>query len=343
MLPHTALRFQEDPRNRKLTLSQYAKNLALPMGITHILSFSQNEERLNLRLARLPEGPTLSFRVHRFSLSRHVKGLQKRPVSWTSSLRDHPPVVVTNNFGDASVAPHIKLMRITFQNLFPQINVSTVQLNECRRVVLFNLVEEEVVEEGREGTMKTIQMVQMRHYAVKATPVGVHRRVRRVVQAKVPNLHRCRDIADYLAGEIVSDAASDSEAEEDDSCQVQLPDRYVGRGNAKSQRSALKLVEVGPRLSLELLKVEKGLGAGDVLYHAHVRKTPEEAAALKARKEGEAADRAARRAQQEANVERKRRAVQEKKEGKRQRREEREQAAMEALRQGQRIETSDSD
>lgn len=72
MLPYTALHFKEDPKNRKLTLQQYSKNLALPMGISHILAFAQNQEKLNLRLARTPEGPTLHFRVHQFSLAKHI-------------------------------------------------------------------------------------------------------------------------------------------------------------------------------------------------------------------------------------------------------------------------------
>src|SRR6056300_1543738 len=42
MLPYTAVNFREDARNRKLTLTQYAQHLALPMGITHILAFSQS-------------------------------------------------------------------------------------------------------------------------------------------------------------------------------------------------------------------------------------------------------------------------------------------------------------
>lgn len=342
MLPYTALHFQEDPKNRKLTLAQYATNLALPMGITHILSFSQNQERLNLRLARTPQGPTLSYRVHRFSLNRHIKGLQKRPVSYTASMSSNPPVVVTNNFGDANSSPHIKLMRITFQNLFPAINVSSVKLSECRRVVLFNLVSEDYTDE-KDGTSKTRQVVQMRHYAIKATPV-VHRRVRRLAQEKIPNLGKCQDIADYLMGNAIqSDAASDSEPEDDPSHVVQLPDKYVGKGNTKSQKSALKLVEIGPRLSFELIKVEKGLGAGDVLYHAHVHKSPEEAAALKARKEKEANLKQQRRAEQEANVERKRKAEEEKRQAKRKRKEEREQAAMEALRNGQAVEEDGED
>jgi len=393
MLPYTALKFEEDPKNRKLTLNQYATHLALPMGITHILSFSQNQERLNLRLARLPEGPTLSFRVHRFSLNRQIKALQKRPVSDSPSLHANPPIVVTNNFGSAgtsggesntNVAPHIKLLRITFQNLFPAINVSTVKLSDCRRVVLFNLLHEEVEDEevvvernndwddtnnndndddddgapkkaedqkrknpnSKTSNPKTVQkkikqIVEMRHYAIKATPVGVHRRVRRLVQAKLPNLHKCQDISDYLSGAIIqSDAPSDSEAEDDPNHIVQLPDHYVGKGNAKDRKSALKLVELGPRLSMELIKVEKGLGSGDVLYHALVQKSPQEAAALKARKEQERLEKEQRKAQQEANVERKRKALEEKRETKRKRKEEREQAIMDSLKQ--QVEDDDS-
>ena len=102
----------------------------------------------------------------------------------------------------------------------------------------------------------------------------------------------------------------------------------------KAQKSALKLVELGPRLTMELVKVEKGLGTGDVMYHAYIHKSPEEAAALKARKEREAELKQQRRAQQQANVERKRQAAEAKREAKRQRKEERQQAALEALRSG---------
>lgn len=62
-----------------------------------------------------------------------------------------------------------------------------------------------------------------------------------------------------------------------------LPDRFVGKGNMKAQQSAMKLTELGPRLTLELFKVEQGVNEGDVLYHKFVHKTPAEAAAIKAK------------------------------------------------------------
>lgn len=67
------------------------------------------------------------------------------------------------------------------------------------------------------------------------------------------------------------------------SVQVTLPDRFIGKGNAKSQQSAMKLTELGPRLTLEIFKVEQGVNEGDVLYHKFVHKTPAEAAKIKAK------------------------------------------------------------
>lgn len=57
----------------------------------------------------------------------------------------------------------------------------------------------------------------------------------------------------------------------------------MGKGNAKAQQSSMKLSEIGPRITMELYKVEKGLAEGDVLYHKFEQKTAAEAAALKAK------------------------------------------------------------
>lgn len=66
-------------------------------------------------------------------------------------------------------------MRITFQHMFPTINTKTVKLSDCRRVVLYHYHKDE-------GT------VEMRHYAIRAQPVGVSTAVKRILQSRVPNL-----------------------------------------------------------------------------------------------------------------------------------------------------------
>jgi ribosome biogenesis protein SSF1/2 len=221
--------------------------------------------------------------------------------------------------------------------MFPAINVATVRLKECRRVVLFHLIEETEEGEGENGEPEVKQRIEMRHYAIKATPVGVNRKVRRLIQSKIPNLNKVQDIADYITGNSNAttsvDAASDSEPE-DSNAVVELSQNYAGRGNRSQGKSALKLVELGPRLSLELIKVEQGLGDGNVMYHAHIHKSPEEAKSIQEKAEGKIRLKESRRQEQERNVERKRTAKEEKRETKKRRKEEREQAAMDDLRNG---------
>ncbi len=63
--------------------------------------------------------------------------------------------------------------------------------------------------------------------------------------------------------------------------QVVLPDKFGGKGNEKSQKSAIKLIEIGPRMTLELFKVESGLCEGDILYHKFETKSAAEALRIK--------------------------------------------------------------
>jgi ribosome biogenesis protein SSF1/2 len=85
-----------------------------------------------------------------------------------------PPLVVLNNFGQSEES-QVKLMRITFQHMFPNINTKTVKLSDCRRVVLYHYHKVE-------GT------VEMRHYAIRAQPVGVSSAVKRILQSRIPDL-----------------------------------------------------------------------------------------------------------------------------------------------------------
>lgn len=95
----------------------------------------------------------------------------------------------------------MKLMRITFQHMFPTINTKTVKLSDCRRVVLYHYHKDE-------GT------VEMRHYAIKAQPVGVSSAVKRILQSRIPNLGDLEDVSQFLEG-AGGGAASDSEAEDE--------------------------------------------------------------------------------------------------------------------------------
>lgn len=73
---------------------------------------------------------------------------------------------------------------------------------------------------------------------------------------------------------------SESEFEDDGTTHVTLPQKLVSRGNMEEGKSAIRLTELGPRLTLQLMKVEDGLLDGAVLYHDHIEKTEEEKAEI---------------------------------------------------------------
>lgn len=90
-----------------------------------------------------------------------------------------------------------------------------------------------------------------------------------------------------------------------DENEVILSQQLRSRGNLKSNQSAIRLTEIGPRMTLELVKIEDGLCDGEVLYHTHVSKTPEEVAELRQRTMEKKRLKEQRKREQEENVKRK--------------------------------------
>lgn len=97
--------------------------MAGELGVTHFLIFSRTETNTNLRICRVPRGPTLTFRVVEYALAKDCLALQKAPK--TSSM-DYvsSPLLVLNNFKQEG--KQFKLMTAMLQNMFPAIDVQTV-------------------------------------------------------------------------------------------------------------------------------------------------------------------------------------------------------------------------
>lgn len=75
--------------------------------------------------------------------------------------------------------------------------------------------------------------------------------------------------------------ASESEAEDDEQSHVVLAQTLKSIGNLEDCKSSVKLHEIGPRLTMQLIKIEEGLLTGEVLYHDHVVKTEDEKESLR--------------------------------------------------------------
>lgn len=72
---------------------------------------------------RLPRGPTLTFKIHSFSLARDVISKLKKQMVYGEAFKN-APLVILNNFSGEGM--QLKLIASTFQNMFPTINLTTV-------------------------------------------------------------------------------------------------------------------------------------------------------------------------------------------------------------------------
>uniref|UniRef100_A0A1B0DDN7 Uncharacterized protein n=1 Tax=Phlebotomus papatasi TaxID=29031 RepID=A0A1B0DDN7_PHLPP len=193
---------------------------------------------------------------------KEVIAAQRKPYI-DDKAYESAPLVVLNSF--SGEGKHLKLMAQVFQNMFPTINVSTVKLARIRRCVLFSY-------------NPTSKLIDVRHFAIRVLPVGVSRSVKKLVTGKIPNLAKCEDIADFIEK---ANGLSDSEFEDDEASHVVLPQDLPSRGNLQNQKSAIKLHELGPRMTIQLMKIEEGLFNGEVLFHELVVKTEEEKDAIR--------------------------------------------------------------
>ncbi|KAK7609524.1 Brix domain-containing protein [Phyllosticta paracitricarpa] len=341
MEPNTAARLKERKSNK---LRDYT-TMAGPLGVTHLLLFSKSTSgNTNLRLAKSPRGPTLHFRVEKYSLCKDIQRAQKHPI--TGGHEYHTaPLLVMNNFTSSQTATapsptnpipkHLEALTTTmFQSLFPPISPAATPLTSIRRVLLLNRVPD--------PSDPNAYMIQFRHYAITSKPVrkDVPRSLRRLDRATrdakhrgLPNLGRLEDAADYLldpdadtgAGGYTS--ASETEVETDAEVEVLETTRKVLNRKDKQraaaaaaaaenaskapnvrtsvEKKAIKLVELGPRMTLRLQKVEEGLCGGKVMWHEHISKTAEEVRAMDKMWDSRRKEKEERKRVQRENVERK--------------------------------------
>jgi ribosome biogenesis protein SSF1/2 len=292
MEPYTGTKLQESRKNKLKDFIHVASGL----GVTHMVSIQHHDLGPTLRILKSPKGPTLTFRISQYSLVNDIMAMQRKPHSpGASNEYLHAPLVVLNGFSGTD--PFKQLLSTTLQNMFPPIDVNNLDLKQCRRVVLFNLLGTQKDDQGQSDVL-----VDMRHYLINASPVGIKKTVKKIVKGKVPNLGRFKDMEDYVlhGQDLVS---SDSEAEEGSESLVVLPQNFVGAGNVKSQSSAVRLKEIGPRITMKLLKIEDGVSSGMVLYHHSITKSESEMKEQDARKAQKEMEKARRRSVQQRNVE----------------------------------------
>ncbi|XP_065319008.1 protein Peter pan-like isoform X1 [Gordionus sp. m RMFG-2023] len=237
-------------------------SIAGTFHIHHIISFSMTETAYNMRICRVPHGPTLFFKLIGATLAREVDQLIRKPIKNKALFSDHPLLIMS---GFNKLDMHHKILSNTFQNMIPSIDIIKVNLNKIKRCLLI-----------RYDTKNDV--IDIRHYAIKVNPCGINKGLTKIVKGKkVPNMSDFNDIHDYVTRDQVSESEIEIDGPEN---QIVLPQNISGKGNIKSHQSAIRLVEMGPRISLKLIKIEDGLCQGKVIYHHYIKKSPDELSRL---------------------------------------------------------------
>eukprot|EP01132_Coremiostelium_polycephalum_P004973 gene4973-6194_t len=311
MEPNTAARLKESKNN---TTKDFV-NVAGLLGVTHLVGFSTTDIGSYMTIGRIPSGPTITFKVNQFTLMSDIAKIKRRPSSFEQSFL-HAPLVVLNNFGRGT--PHLEMASTIVQSLFPSINIFTLKLSGCKRVVLFNYDKES-------------KQIEFRHYAIKVADVGVNRSIKRVIQSRVPDVSNLNDISDYILdgigaaesdyedggdGEVNVTSAQINSArmnksykvkEESKSSSVDGGDGGEGSSSSgsSSQKKSIKLEEIGPRISLSILKIEEDLFSGSILHHEFITKSEAEKQTIEMNRKEKQIEKERRKAEQQNNVEKK--------------------------------------
>ncbi|KAL8873349.1 MAG: hypothetical protein Q9174_001169 [Haloplaca sp. 1 TL-2023] len=321
--------------------------MAGPLGVSHLLLFSRSSTgNTNLRLALTPRGPTLHFRVETYSLCKDVRKALRHPQGGGKEYLT-PPLLVMNNFltpetegaNKPSVPKHLESLSTTiFQSLFPPISPQSTSLSSIRRVLLLNRELHDSLSTSSDNTKPYV--LSLRHYAITTKPSGLSKGVRRINKAErtlkeraskkgLPNLGNLEDVADYILDPSAAGGGftSGSESEVETDAEVEVMDmdqkKIVGRKQsesarpverngqrvgARTQKRAVRLVELGPRMTLRMTKAEDGVCGGKVMWHEYVSKTEDEIRGLEKTWDSRKREKAERKRVQKENVERKREA-----------------------------------
>ncbi|EJS43433.1 ssf1p [Saccharomyces arboricola H-6] len=341
MQPHTAIKLKERKSNK---LKDFVV-MCGPLGVTHLFMFTQSEKtgNVSLKIARTPQGPTVTFQVMDYSLGKDIKKFLKRPKSLNNDDVLNPPLLVLNGFSTSKKSGENdqdvnveKVIVSMFQNIFPPLNPARTSLNSIKRVFMIN-------KDGETGE------ISMRHYFIDIREVEISRNLKRLYKAKnnlsktVPNLHRKEDISSLILDHDLGAYTSESEIEDDafvrvvDSQDVKAKQSSTPKTQNKPvettddkeheneeedvemeepkrpeisqptpRKKAIKLTELGPRLTLKLVKIEEGICSGKVLHHEYVQKSNAEVKALEKRHAAKMKLKEQRKKEQEENIAKKR-------------------------------------
>ena len=267
LLPCTLYTFKTQYRKQDKIKKKDLNKFIRDTGISHIHLFHLSDSGMTLRVARIPHGPAFHFLVESFTLVRDVLSSQHRSYGTSRSIFTQPPVAILNGFlssGPSAVEDkRIYLVGEMFRSLFSVSDADDVtKLRTIKRVVLFNRLK-------NTGCTGDGVLVDVRHFAViSKSATKKQRAVNKLSKGTIPRLLAQKLIQngesydDFIKklGERNMDFTTDTDG---DGEIVDLPPNMSFR--SYKDRCRIKLAEIGPRLTLRLVRIDEGISEGKVL------------------------------------------------------------------------------
>lgn len=224
MYPNTAIKLHEKKKN---SLKDFL-GVSGVFGVTHMMIFTATEKSNYLRMLKNPKGPTITFKIKEYCLRKDIVAFNqefKRKNKIFTEKFATAPLLVMSGFSNLEEDDSFKLVTAMLQSMFPPLECGKIQLDECKRVVLFSLIRPE------DGSKPFIEF---RHYALHARQRDVNRGIKRLVNnSRLPNLSRIGDIADYILGKKQGYYSSESEADDLPNSKVELAQDYQHKKKSK--------------------------------------------------------------------------------------------------------------
>jgi len=242
--------------------------VAAHFHVSHIFQFSATKAHNYMRIVKLPLGPTLTFQINSFSTARDVRASQRKQPVLDHTSFEMAPIQIINGFSQQSKLANANAKQLSAEMLrgvLPPVDVPNFNQSNVRRAALFNYDPEE-------------DTILFRHFSIMKKGIGLQRGVAKLMRThRTLRLGNRQDIADF----VLSGGQGATETE--------IEDKPEEAPSATGGKIGVRLHEIGPRLTLQLIKAEEGVCTGTVMYHRFNTKPPtkkdlEEAVATQRRK-----------------------------------------------------------
>lgn len=211
--------------------------LAKTNHIDHTMFITSTDSGSYMKIMKLPKGPTVTFKISEFTLSTDVRTALRKHVRLQPDFKSAPLLVMKGVEGTPN---------LLFRSVFPSIPLDKIKLKKCKRVVLIDQSE---------------GVYSFRHYMIKSRPGGISQALKKLSRNQIPNLNKFNSVNEWI-----EEGGNGSESEYED---AEIAE--------EENKVSLRLVELGPRVSFSLYKIEEGINGGNVLFHAVVKKSKKKA------------------------------------------------------------------